>query len=110
MRNGRGFGNSEIRSEGEFLYFSFRISNLRIGAGSGREGSAEVFWGAEKGFDLGGGAGVEDVFAAEPALAGDADAETDVVEAGGGMGIGVDGAKHSEVPGATPPAPVEVEA
>ena len=58
---------------------------------------------------MGEGAGVDDVLGSEPALAGDCDPEIEEAEMLGLMGIGVDAAEDAEIPGAVPPAPIEVE-
>lgn len=59
---------------------------------------------------MGESAGVDDVLGAEPAFAGEGDAEIEKAEMGGFVGIGVNAAKDSEIAGLVPPAPVEVEA
>ena len=58
---------------------------------------------------MGEGAGVDDVLGAEPALAGEGDAEIEEAEMLGLMGIGIDAAEDAEIPSLVPPAPIEVE-
>ena len=58
---------------------------------------------------MGEGAGVDDVLGSEPALAGDCDPEIEKAEVLGFVGVRVDAAKDAEIPGAVPPAPIEVE-
>lgn len=54
-------------------------------------------------------AGVENILFAEPAFSREADAESEVVQALRGVGIGVDRAEHALVPCPFPPAPVHVQ-
>lgn len=67
------------------------------------------FGGCEPLLDFGEGAGIEDILAAEPAFAGEADAEGEVLELGAGMGIGIDGSEDAFIAGSVPPSPIHVE-
>ena len=56
------------------------------------------------------GAGIDEVFGPEPALARDGDPEIEKMKVAGLMSIGVEATENTEVAGTVPPAPVEIEA
>lgn len=59
--------------------------------------------------EFGQGKGIEDVVFLEPTFACDGDAEEEILEALGGVGIGVEGCKDAFGLSEWPPSPIEVE-
>lgn len=63
---------------------------------------------SQKGFDVGKGLGVEDVFAAEPSFLSDTDSKMEGLQAVDAVGVGIDGAKDAFITSLAPEAPVHV--